>query len=53
MANFAHPIERELARVFDEHGIAWEYEPRTCRPSVADRPVHGKHRSPNAGRLVV
>ncbi len=29
MADFAHPIERELARVFDEHGIAWEYEPRT------------------------
>jgi len=26
---FAHPVERELARVFDEHGIAWEYEPRT------------------------
>jgi len=29
MAAFAHPIERELARVFDQHGIAWEYEPRT------------------------
>ena len=27
--DFAHPVERELARVFDEHGIAWEYEPRT------------------------
>ena len=26
---FAHPTERELARVFDEHGIRWEYEPRT------------------------
>ena len=26
---FAHPVERELARVFDEHGIAWEYEPHT------------------------
>ena len=25
---FAHPTERELAR-FDEHGIRWEYEPRT------------------------
>jgi hypothetical protein len=24
---FAHPVERELARIFDEHGIAWEYEP--------------------------
>jgi hypoxanthine phosphoribosyltransferase len=26
---FAHPAERELARVFDEHGVRWEYEPRT------------------------
>lgn len=26
---FAHPIERALARLFDEHGIAWEYEPHT------------------------
>ena len=26
---FAHPVERELARVFDEVGIAWEYEPTT------------------------
>jgi hypoxanthine phosphoribosyltransferase len=26
---FAHPVERELARVFDEAGIAWEYEPTT------------------------
>jgi hypothetical protein len=26
---FAHPIERELARLYDEHGIAWEYEPHT------------------------
>lgn len=24
---FAHPVERELARLFDEHGVAWEYEP--------------------------
>jgi hypothetical protein len=28
-AEFAHPVERELARLFDDHGIAWEYEPRT------------------------
>ena len=28
-AAFAHPVERELARLFDEHGIAWEYEPHT------------------------
>jgi anti-anti-sigma factor len=27
--NFAHPVERELARLFDQHGIAWEYEPHT------------------------
>jgi hypoxanthine phosphoribosyltransferase len=27
--DFAHPVERELARVFDEAGIAWEYEPTT------------------------
>ena len=26
---FAHPVERELARIFDEVGIAWEYEPTT------------------------
>lgn len=26
---FAHPVERALARVFDRHGIAWRYEPRT------------------------
>jgi hypoxanthine phosphoribosyltransferase len=29
VADFAHPIERELARLFDEYGIAWQYEPRT------------------------
>ena len=23
---FAHPVERELARLFDAHGLAWEYE---------------------------
>jgi hypothetical protein len=27
--SFVHPVERELARVFDEHGIEWEYEPHT------------------------
>lgn len=26
---FAHPVERELARLFDEHGVTWEYEPHT------------------------
>jgi hypothetical protein len=28
-AGFSHAVERELARVFDEHGIAWQYEPHT------------------------
>ena len=35
---FAHPVERELARLFDEHGIAWEYEPHTF---VLDRHPDG------------
>jgi hypothetical protein len=26
---FAHPVERELARLFDQHGIEWQYEPQT------------------------
>jgi len=25
--DFAHPVERELALIFDEIGIPWEYEP--------------------------
>ena len=24
---FCHPVERALARILDEHGIRWEYEP--------------------------
>jgi hypoxanthine phosphoribosyltransferase len=27
--NFAHPVEREVARIFDELEIPWEYEPTT------------------------
>jgi hypothetical protein len=27
--SFAHPVEREIARIFDEHGVEWLYEPRT------------------------
>lgn len=27
--SFVHPVERELACVFDELGIQWEYEPHT------------------------
>ncbi len=26
---FAHPIEAELAKLFDEHGLVWRYEPHT------------------------
>jgi hypoxanthine phosphoribosyltransferase len=26
---FAHPVERQLAEIFSELGIAWEYEPHT------------------------
>lgn len=26
---FAHPVEEEIARIFDEHEIVWEYEPHT------------------------
>jgi len=32
---FAHPSERELARLFDASGIPWEYEPHTF-PLVRD-----------------
>jgi hypoxanthine phosphoribosyltransferase len=28
-SRFAHPVEREIARVFDAHGIEWQYEPHT------------------------
>jgi hypothetical protein len=38
-AAFAHPIERELARLFDAHGIAWEYEPHTF---VLERDAEGR-----------
>lgn len=27
--SFAHPVERELARLFDEHAVRWLYEPHT------------------------
>ena len=27
--SFAHPVEREFARLLDEHGAVWEYEPHT------------------------
>jgi hypothetical protein len=28
-ADFAHPVERELARIFDRLSIPWQYEPTT------------------------
>ena len=27
--DFAHPVERELARLYDAHAIEWRYEPHT------------------------
>ncbi len=33
---FAGPAERECAMLFDYHGIAWEYEPRTFPLEVAE-----------------
>jgi hypothetical protein len=36
---FAHPIERDLAQVFDELGIPWEYEPTTF---VLERDADGR-----------
>ena len=35
---FAHPVERELAAVFDKLGLAWEYEPHTF---VLERDAEG------------
>jgi len=29
VTDFAHPVEREFARILDAHGVQWEYEPRT------------------------
>lgn len=39
--DFAHPVEREIAQIFDEHGIAWLYEPHTF---VLERSRDGKVR---------
>ncbi len=36
---FAHPVEKELAAVFDELGLVWEYEPTTF---VLERDEHGR-----------
>jgi hypoxanthine phosphoribosyltransferase len=35
---FAHAVERELAAVFDELGLRWEYEPHTV---VLERDADG------------
>ena len=41
VVKFAHPVERELARVFDDHGVRWEYEPHTfVLERHADGSVH-------------
>jgi hypothetical protein len=36
---FAHPSERALARVFDDFGIAWLYEPHTFLLELEGRKV--------------
>jgi hypothetical protein len=33
---FANEAERDCARIFDFHGIPWDYEPRTFPLEVAD-----------------
>ncbi len=38
---FAHPVEREFARLLDAHGIEWLYEPHTF---VLERDEHGRVR---------
>ena len=43
---FAHPVERELAAIFDELGIIWEYEPHTfvlAREIGRPRPLRSAH----------
>lgn len=35
--SFAHPSEEHLARLFDDAGIAWQYEPRTFALEVDAR----------------
>jgi len=38
---FAHPVERGIARVFDEHGIERQYEPHTfVLERLSDGTVH-------------
>lgn len=36
---FAHPSERQFARLLDFYGVAWEYEPQTF---VLDRDAEGR-----------
>ena len=33
---FQNDAERECARLFDYHGVAWEYEPHTFPLEVTD-----------------
>ncbi len=38
---FAHPVERGIARIFDEHGIERQYEPHTfVLERLSDGTVH-------------
>jgi hypothetical protein len=37
--SFAHPVERRLAELLDDHGIAWEYEPHQFVLQRDDRGV--------------
>jgi hypothetical protein len=39
--SFAHPVEQALARMLDEHGIAWQYEPHEF---VLERAENGEVR---------
>jgi hypothetical protein len=39
---FAHPVEAALALLLEEHGIAWEYEPREF---ILERDAQGNVRA--------
>lgn len=39
---FAHPVEEALALLLEEHGIAWEYEPREF---ILERDAQGNVRA--------
>jgi hypoxanthine phosphoribosyltransferase len=41
LPHFAHPVEREFARLLDTHGIDWLYEPHTF---ILERDERGRIR---------